>query len=57
MPGSNIKIVNMDILKKEKFDYIIIFPWNIRKEIVNQLTKILAYKVKFVIFIPQKKFF
>ena len=57
MPGSNIKIVNMDILKKEKFDYIIIFPWNIRKEIVNQLKKILAYKVKFVIFIKQKKFF
>ena len=52
MPGSHIPIVNEEHLKKHRPDRIIILPWNLKKEIMEQLSYISAWKGKFVTAIP-----
>lgn len=53
LPGSHIPVVNEEYLKKQKPDYIIIFPWNIKEEIKEQLSYVKEWGGKFVIAIPQ----
>ena len=57
LPQSNIKIVNIKILKKIKPSYVIILPWNIKKEIINDLKFIKKWGGKFVVFVPKFKIF
>ena len=52
MPGSHIPIVNEEHLKKHRPDRIIILPWNLKKEIMEQLSYISAWKGKFITAIP-----
>ena len=52
MPGSRVPITNEAQLKKDRPDYIVIFPWNIQNEIMDQLAYIKEWGGKFVIFIP-----
>ncbi|MFI5203024.1 MAG: methyltransferase domain-containing protein [Flavobacteriales bacterium] len=53
LPGSHIPIVNEAHLKTTKPDYVIIFPWNLKEEIMSQLNYIRNWKGKFVICLPQ----
>lgn len=53
LPGSHIPIVNEEEIKKNKPDFIIIFPWNIKEEIINQLNYIREWDGQFVISIPE----
>lgn len=53
LPGSHIPVVNEDIIKETKPDYIIILPWNIKEEISEQLDYIRGWGGKFVTFIPE----
>ncbi len=55
MPGSHIPIVSEEKIKIFKPDYIIILPWNIKEEIIKQLTYVKAWGCKFVILIPELK--
>lgn len=52
-PGSHIPIFSPNKIKKDKPDYIIIFPWNIKSEIKKKLKKIISKKTKFVTFVPK----
>ena len=52
MPGSRIPIVAENLLKKEKPDYVIIFPWNLTKELKEQLKYIFDWGGKFVCAVP-----
>ena len=52
LPGSHIPIVQENKIKEEKPDFIIIFPWNIEKEITAQLSYINDWGGKFVKAIP-----
>lgn len=52
LPGSHIPVVTENIIKEEKPDYIIIFPWNIKDEIMSKLQYIKEWGGEFVIFIP-----
>lgn len=54
LPGSHIPVVSDELIKKEKPDYIIIFPWNIKEEVVQQLDYVKSWGAKFVVFIPEK---
>ena len=51
-PGSHIPIVDIHKLEETKPDYIIIFPWNIKDEIMDQLSFTKAWGAQFVIPIP-----
>jgi hypothetical protein len=55
LPGSRIPIVNEDRLKAEKPDRVVILPWNIQTEIMNQLSYISGWDGKFVTAIPTLK--
>jgi len=55
MPGSRVPIMSETQLKKDKPDYIVIFPWNIQDEVIEQLAYIREWGGKFVIFIPSMR--
>ena len=54
MPGSRIPIVEESRLKLDQPHYVIIFPWNIQQEVMEQLKYIQDWEGKFVTFIPFK---
>lgn len=53
LPSSHIPVVSEDVLKQSKPDFVIIFPWNIKEEVMKQLNYIKEWEGKFVIPIPQ----
>ena len=54
MPGSHIPIVEESRLKLDQPHYVVIFPWNIKHEVMAQLKYIQDWEGKFVTFIPCK---
>jgi SAM-dependent methyltransferase len=52
LPGSHISVVSEEILKQERPDYVVIFPWNIKEEIITQLSYINDWQGSFVVAIP-----
>lgn len=57
LPGSRIPIVSEKFIKKIKPDFIVIFPWNIAKEISLSLNYIRKWGGKFIIYHPKVKIF
>jgi predicted glycosyltransferase len=57
LPGSHIPILSEDNIIKTRPDYVIIFPWNIKDEVSNQLSYIREWGGKFVVAIPELKYF
>ena len=52
LPGSRIPIVGVDVLKAHKPDFIIIFPWNIKEEVMDQLACAREWGAQFVTAVP-----
>jgi hypothetical protein len=52
LPASHIPVVNESILKEQQPDYVIILPWNLKNEIMEQLSYIRNWGGAFVIPIP-----
>jgi SAM-dependent methyltransferase len=52
LPGSHIPVVAEGRLREEKPDYIVIFPWNIKSEILAQLSYVREWGAKFVVAVP-----
>lgn len=57
LPGSHIPIVNEVEIKKYNPDYILILPWNIKDEVVSQLSYVKNWDCKFVKAIPHLEIF
>lgn len=53
LPGSRIPIVEPLRILQDKPDFIIIFPWNIKNEIMKQLEGVREWGGKFIIPIPE----
>jgi len=53
MPASHIPVVNEQFLKDAKPDFVLILPWNLKEEIVAQLSYIKDWGGKFVVPIPE----
>lgn len=53
LPASHIPVVIEEHLKTDQPDYVIILPWNLKDEIIEQLSYIKNWGGKFVIPIPQ----
>jgi hypothetical protein len=53
LPGSQIPIKHPEMIRKEKPDYLLILPWNIKDEIMEQMSFIKDWGGKFVVPIPQ----
>lgn len=53
LPGSHIPIEAPDKIRETKPDYVFILPWNIKAEIMEQLSYIREWGGKFVVPIPK----
>jgi hypothetical protein len=53
MPGSHIPILHPDELKNKKPKWILILPWNISKEIIEQQEALQRDGAQFVVAVPQ----
>jgi hypothetical protein len=51
--GIHVPIFNPDRIAKTKPDYVMILPWNIKKEIINQMSHIGKWGGKFIVPIPE----
>lgn len=52
LPSSHIPVYSEDYLKSKKPDYVIILPWNLKEEIIEQIKYIKDWGGKFIIPIP-----
>lgn len=55
LPGSRIPVYAPDKIVEFKPDYLVILPWNIRDEIMQQEARIRDWGGQFVVFIPEVK--
>lgn len=53
LPGSHIPVFGVERLRVERPDYVLILPWNLRKEIANQLADIRALGTRLVTPVPR----
>lgn len=53
LPGTHIPILHPDRIKIDKPEYILILPWNIKEEILEQLSYVHEWRGKFIIPIPE----
>lgn len=51
--GSRIPVYEPSAIDRERPDYILILPWNLREEIVQQLSHAREWGAQFIIPIPQ----
>ncbi len=56
LPGSRIPIVSESKLNEVHPDYIVIFPWNLKEEVMEQLKYAKAWGVEFVTAVPELQF-
>lgn len=57
LPGSHIPVYSEDKIRAYRPDYIIIFPWNLKEEIMQQLAYVGEWGCQFVVFIPDTQIF
>jgi SAM-dependent methyltransferase len=57
LPGSRIPVFHPEKIVETKPDYVIIFPWNLKEEISEQLSFIKSWGGKFVVAIPELTIF
>jgi SAM-dependent methyltransferase len=57
LPGTHIPIHPPERIRETRPDYILILPWNIRDEIVEQLSYVREWGAKFVVPIPSVEVF
>ena len=53
LPGTRIPIHAPDIIRETRPDYVLILPWNLRDEILEQMKHIREWGGKFVVPIPE----
>lgn len=53
LPGTHIPIHHPDRIRETKPDYVVILPWNLQGEIINQLQYIREWGGRFVVPVPK----
>jgi hypothetical protein len=57
LPGTHIPIYDPDKIRETKPDVLLIQPWNIKEEIMNQMSYIREWNGKFAVLIPDVQIF
>jgi hypothetical protein len=57
LPGCKIEVKEESIISRTKPDYILIMPWNIKEEIMAQLSYVKKWNAKFITAIPSIKIY
>jgi hypothetical protein len=53
LPGSHLPVLEPDHLRSDRPDYVLILPWNLRDEIIEQMADVREWGARFVIPIPE----
>lgn len=53
LPGSHLPIFEPDRVRRDKSDYLIVLPWNLREEIMAQMSDVREWGCRFVVPIPR----
>ena len=53
LPGTGIPILAPDELRRAKPDYVLILPWNVKDEIISQMSFIREWGGTFIVPVPQ----
>jgi len=53
LPGTHVPIFHPDKIKETEPDYLMILPWNLKDEIVSQMSFVREWGGKFIVPIPQ----
>jgi SAM-dependent methyltransferase len=53
LPGSHIPVVAPERIKDARPDFVVIFPWNLRDEVMGQLASARSWGARFVTAIPE----
>jgi hypothetical protein len=53
LPGTHIAIHHPDKIRETRPDYLLILPWNIKDEVMEQMADIRQWGAKFVVPIPR----
>jgi 2-polyprenyl-3-methyl-5-hydroxy-6-metoxy-1,4-benzoquinol methylase len=56
-PGTHIPIFHPDKIKETKPDYVLILPWNLKDEVMEQISYIRQWGGRFVVPIPETRVF
>ena len=54
VPGTKIKIIEENIKKLNKYDFLILFSWHIKDDLINLLNK-KGFKGKYIIPLPKPR--
>jgi 2-polyprenyl-3-methyl-5-hydroxy-6-metoxy-1,4-benzoquinol methylase len=57
LPGIHIPVVSEDEISKNKPDYLVLLPWNLKDEISAQLSYVRSWDAKFVVAVPKLEVF
>jgi SAM-dependent methyltransferase len=55
LPGTHIPIYHPDKIKETKTNYVVILPWNLKDEIMEQMSHIREWNGQFVVLIPEPR--
>jgi hypothetical protein len=53
LPGNHIPIFDPDRIRETRPDYLLILPWNLKDEIMDQMSHIRDWGGKFIVPIPE----
>ncbi len=57
LPGIHVPVVSEEEISKNKPDYVVILPWNLKEEISAQLSYVRSWDAKFVVAVPKLEIF
>ena len=57
LPGTRIPIAAPDRLREERPEYVLILPWNLKDEIVDQMADVRSWGGRFVVAVPEVEVF
>jgi len=52
LPGTHIPICHPDMIKETRPDYLLILPWNLKAEVIQQMAYVREWGGQFVVPIP-----
>lgn len=55
LPGSRIPVLDIEAIARRRPDYLLILPWNLAEEVIEQQAQIRSWGGRFVTAIPQMK--
>jgi hypothetical protein len=55
LPGTHIPVFAPDKIREARPDYVLILPWNVKDEIVQQMSEVRNWGGRFVVPIPEAR--